>query len=60
MFNFDKRDLLILAAALCVAAVMGVWGAFRLVGYLAADNPNDPLTKQGGLSPTQERALRTK
>jgi hypothetical protein len=60
MFNFDKRDLVILAVALCVAAVLCVWGAFGLAGYLAANNPNDPLTKAGGLSPAQERALQAK
>jgi hypothetical protein len=60
MFDFDKRDLVILAVALCVAGVLGVWGAFGLVGYLAAANPNDPLSKQGGLSPAQERALQAK
>jgi hypothetical protein len=60
MFDFDKRDLVILAVALCMAAVLGVWGAFRLVGYLAANNPNDPLTKAGGVSPAQDRALRAK
>jgi hypothetical protein len=60
MFNFDKRDLVILAVALCVAAVLGVWAAFGIVGYIAAANPNDPITKAGGLSPAQERALRAK
>jgi hypothetical protein len=60
VFNFDKRDLVILAVALCVAAVLGVWGAFGLAGYLAANNPNDPLTTAGGLSPAQDRALRAK
>jgi hypothetical protein len=60
MFNFDKRDLMLLAVALCVAGVLGVWGAFGLAGYLAANNPNDPLAKAGGLSPAQERALRAK
>jgi hypothetical protein len=27
---------------------------------LAAANPNDPITKAGGLDPAQERALRAK
>jgi hypothetical protein len=58
VFNFEKRDLL--AVALCVAAVIGVWAAFGIVGYLAAANPNDPLTNAGGLTPAQERALRSK
>jgi hypothetical protein len=60
VFNFQRTDLLILAVALCVAVILGVWGAFGLAGYLAANNPNDPLTKQGGLTPAQERALRAK
>jgi hypothetical protein len=60
MFNFGKRDLVLLAVALCVAAVLGVWAAFGIAGYLAAANPNDPLAKQGGLSPAQDRALRAK
>jgi hypothetical protein len=55
VFNFNKRDLVLLAVALCVAGVLGVWAAFGVAGYLAADNPNDPLTKAGGLSPAQQR-----
>jgi hypothetical protein len=43
-----------------VAAVLGAWGAFGIVGYLAAKNPDDPLTKPGGLSPAQERGLKAK
>jgi hypothetical protein len=60
VFDFNKRDLVMLAAALCVAAVVGVWVSFQIVGYLAAANPNDPLAKAGGLSPAQDRALRAK
>jgi hypothetical protein len=60
VFNFNQRDLVLLAVALCVAAVLGAWGAFGIVGYLAAKNPDDPLTKAGGLSPAQERGLKAK
>ena len=59
MFDFDKRELVILAVALTVAVVLGVWAAFGIAEYLAADNPNDPLTKAGGLSPAQQRDVDT-
>ena len=60
MFDFDKRELLMLAGGLVVAVVLGVWAAFGIAGYLAADSQNDPLTKAGGLSPAQQRALEPK
>jgi len=60
VFDFNNRNLLLLAIALCVAGILGVWAAFGIAGYLAAANPTDPLSKQGGLSPAQERALRVK
>jgi hypothetical protein len=60
VFDFDKRELVILAVALLVAVVLGILSAFGIAGYLAADNPNDPLTKAGGLSPAQQRAVDTK
>lgn len=60
MFDLNKREVLMLAGALIVAVVLGVWAAFGIAGYLAAANPNDPLAKAGGLSPAQERAVETK
>jgi len=60
MFDFDKRELMILAGALIVAVALGVWAAFGIAGYLAADSQNDPLAKAGGLSPAQQRAVETK
>ena len=43
MFDFDTRELLMVVVAMMVAIVLGVWAAFGIIGYLAADNPNDPL-----------------
>lgn len=59
MFDFTKREVLMLAGALIVAVVLGVWAAFSIAGYLAADD-SDPLAKAGGLSPVQQRAVETK
>lgn len=60
MFDFNKQEVLMLVVALIVAVVIGVGAAFGIAGYLAADNPNDPLTKAGGLSPAQQRDVDTK
>lgn len=60
MFDFDRRELLITTVALIVAVVIGVGAAFGIAGYLAADSPNDPLAKVGGLDPVQQQAVDTK
>lgn len=59
MFDFDTCELLMVVVAMMVAIVLGVWATFGMIGYLAADSPNDPLAKAGGLSPEQERAVDT-
>jgi hypothetical protein len=60
VFNFNNLDLVLLAVALCVAGVLGVCVSFGIVGYLAAKDPDDPLTKAGGLSPAQNRGPQAK
>jgi hypothetical protein len=45
-FTFNKRDLVLLAVALCAAAVVGVWVSFQIAGYLAAADPNDRSRRQ--------------
>jgi hypothetical protein len=49
MFNFDKREWLMLAITLSVTA-------FGIAMYIAAGNPGGPLSKHGGFGLAQERA----
>ena len=50
MFDLTLREKLLLAAALVVAIALGVWAAVIAANYIMND-PNDPLTKAGGLNP---------
>jgi hypothetical protein len=49
VFNFNKRELLMLAATLSVTA-------FGIALYVAADNPAGSLARHGGFNPAQEQA----
>ena len=49
MFNFNKRELLMLAATLSVTA-------FGIALYVAAENPAGSLARHGGFNPAQEQA----
>ena len=49
VFNFNRRELLMLAATLSVTA-------FGIALYVAADNPGGSLARHGGFNPAQEQA----
>jgi hypothetical protein len=55
----SKRTVVIIAIAMIVAAALTIEGTYFVLKTFVFD-PNDPLTKAGGLSPEQERAQRTK
>jgi hypothetical protein len=43
-----------------VATALTIEGTNFILRTFVIDNPNDPLTNAGGLSPSQETALRAK
>jgi hypothetical protein len=59
--DFSIRDILLWLAGLLVAGVLVVLAVNSVVRhYLNPSNPNDPLTKQGGLSPVQKELCKQK
>jgi hypothetical protein len=53
MDGLTKRDVAITAAGIIIAAVLVSILAWCLVRVFAPSDPRDPLTKAGGLKPTQ-------
>jgi hypothetical protein len=54
MDGLTKRDVAITAAGIIIAAVLVSILAWCLVRMFAPSDPRDPLTKAGGLRPTQD------
>jgi hypothetical protein len=53
MENFTIRQIIILIAALLVSGGLTAWGTVYVLRTFVLADPNDPLTRQGGLSPAQ-------
>ena len=51
--GLTKRDVVIALLAIIAATVLTIEGAYYGLHRFVLDNPNDPLTKQGGLDPSQ-------
>jgi hypothetical protein len=51
--GLTKRDVVIALLAILAATVLTIEGAYYGLHRFVLDNPNDPLTKQGGLNPSQ-------
>lgn len=51
--GLTKRDVVIAVIAILAAAALTIEGTYYALHWFVLDNPNDPLTKQGGLSPSQ-------
>jgi hypothetical protein len=56
MFDLTIRGTIRVAVGLIAGAALAVFAAFAAADYIMNDL-NDPLTKAGGLSPVQERAV---
>ena len=54
MNGLTKRDVAITAAGIIIAAVLVSILAWCFVRVFAPSDPRDPLTKAGGLAPTQD------
>ena len=56
--NFSKREIVLFIFVMMVATFVTVEATLFVVKTLVIGNPNDPLTRAGGLSPFQEREMR--
>jgi hypothetical protein len=54
----SKRKIALLVLAIVVATALTVEVTYLILDRFVLHNPNDPLTKAGGLSPAQD--LKTK
>jgi hypothetical protein len=54
MDGLTKRDVAITAAGIIIVAVLVSIVAWCLIRVFAPSDPRDPLTKAGGLNPTQD------
>jgi hypothetical protein len=52
--QFSKRSIVIFALAMIAAAALTVEGTYFALKVFVFDDPSDPLTKAGGLSPEQD------
>jgi hypothetical protein len=50
----SKRDLAIIVAGIIIATVLTVVATWVLIGIISRSDPRDPMTKAGGLGPTQD------
>jgi hypothetical protein len=56
--EFSKREIGFFILAMIAATVVTVEGTYYILKTFVVGNPNDPLTKAGGLSSQQEREVR--
>ncbi len=52
--KFSRWTIAIIALAIIAATALTVEGPYLALKTFVLDNPNDPLTKAGGLSPAQD------
>ena len=51
--EFSRRSIAGFVAGMVVATVLTVMGTFYVLHRFVLDNPSDPLTRAGGLRPSQ-------
>ena len=56
--EFSKREIVFFVLAMIAAAALTVEGTYYILKTFVIGNPNDPLTKAGGLSSRQKREVR--
>jgi hypothetical protein len=52
--GLTRREIVIVVIALIAVVALTVEGTYYGLHKFLLDNPNDPLTKQGGLKPDQQ------
>jgi hypothetical protein len=58
--QFSRREIVLFVLVMIVATALTIEATNYVLKTFVLSNPDDPLTKPGGFSPRQERALRTK
>jgi hypothetical protein len=53
MESFTSRQIVLLVLALVGAGILTAWVTVLVLERYVPQDPSDPLTKQGGLSPAQ-------
>jgi hypothetical protein len=56
--EFSKREIVFFVLSMIAATALTVEGTYYILKIFVIGNPNDPLTKAGGLSSRQEREVR--
>jgi hypothetical protein len=56
--NFSKRETVLFVLVMIVATILTVEATNFILKTFVIGNPNDPLTKAGGLSTSQEPETR--
>jgi hypothetical protein len=52
--EFSRRSIVGFIAGMLVATVLTVMGTYSVLHRFVLDNPADPLTRAGGLRPSQK------
>jgi hypothetical protein len=52
--GLTRREIVIVVIALIAVVALTIEGTYYGLHKFLLDNPNDPLTKQGGLKPDQQ------
>jgi hypothetical protein len=57
-FEFSKRAIVLFVLALIAAAALTIEGTYLILNAFVLHDPNDPLTKSGGLSPEKNARVK--
>ena len=60
MDEFSKRSIIIFIIVMIAATALTVEGVYFAPKTFVLDNPNDPITKAGGLTPEQKELGKAK
>jgi hypothetical protein len=52
--QFSRRSIAAFVAGMVAATILTVMGTYYVLHRFVLDNPADPLTKAGGLQPSQK------
>jgi hypothetical protein len=53
MDHYSKRQIVTAVLAVLIIVPLAIWGTLALLDLVIHHDPNDPLTKAGGLKPSQ-------
>ena len=53
-YEFSRRSIIIFIIVMIAATVLTVEGTYYALKIFVLDNPNDPITTAGGLTPAQK------